>query len=475
MSIISDIGNKAVKVVRLTGEFSKVANKQDLPKEMDKNNNNEVDVVEFVSYFFKPNAAPVKYQDDKGKIYLITVNPDGTIISRQEDEAPKISNGDTEEKKTQEGDSSNTAQARGTRSVSSSEDIMANQCLGEILKSLAAARRKLREKTKEIIEKNVKEIKEEEKIAARKRAQAKLEQVQRRIAKLEGKIAALHNVSPRQRAIVLAKLEALKAAVSKLEQMSYDLAEGKITMDQYEDQVKVVEEKAIAVEKQLDYEKNGLLISVFGGDYKKYLKDPSHALDDGKITIDDFKPEYQGLMWTAGEISNDDEITLEELEGLRDKGQASSCEELARKLGYKGSMDDPAADVYKAAYKDLRTAAQKGELNVDKWNSIMKKYGFDKYYTMKSEAFAALFLGVKDRWLHDERVSGTLNFDRAVHRTYMTMTAMGGPDEVAAAFQIYCKSEDFFFVDFEKQGEIIAGALGINRELSAAQSRKYKE
>lgn len=412
--------------------------------------------------FIQGQNAPVvfQYTDEAGvaHTYQVTVNAEGqaTIEEVVEEE-------EAEESQTTE-DLAPTSTSAPASAENGSDETRA--IIEQVLASLRAAKANIRKQIEEIERQNQEEQAELEKIEARRAAQRKLEQAEAAMTQLEARLNALINVSPQQRALVLAKLQALSEAVKTLETLSAGLAEGTVTPEQIEEQSQIIDGLTTEIENKLDEEEVKILTQIFGEDLSTYVRDPKKALDDGVINADELTNIGKAVLRRYLSA----QVTFGELQTLAEKGLPNSQLKFALLLGL-----EEISDASEKAYDELLTAARAGELDYDRWNEIMEENGF-KAFTVNSDSFAALFLGEHDSIFTDETVSGTINLDRAMQRIHMTMVAMGGPDRLADTFMTYAGNKNFFFIDFQRQGRVFLealGALGLDQTVSVKERMEW--
>ncbi|MDD5593566.1 MAG: hypothetical protein PHG97_02335 [Candidatus Margulisbacteria bacterium] len=141
---------------------------------------------------------------------------------------------------------------------------------------------------------------------------------------------------------------------------------------------------------------------------------------------------------------------------------ADQVDRLGSLLGIKTNKASTKRTV-ETIFNELSTAAQKNELNREKWNQIMNNFGRTDLVIKRDENFSAIVCGNKDA-----DVCG--NFDRAVTRMYNTMVAFSGGrrgESVSSNFHSYINNtRGFIYVNSADQIE--AGSVAFDGNLDAA-------
>jgi len=417
-----------------------------LPQAMDADSDGQITEYEFSHY-----AAPVTVSSG-GKVYQISVNPNGT--TQVQEVVPD------EPEAAEETPAEELAPTPGT--VEDPADRESREILNTLIASLQAARANLRRKIQESIEKSEDEARTEEERAVERRAAEKLQEADDRLAAMEARIAAMPGLSPQQRAAILDQLKVLRTEVQNLETLTAGLEDGTYTTEEVRAQIGVVEEQVTAVEDQLDRVENELLTGVFGENVARYVIDPQHALDDGAITEDELTDDGKAVLARYLADIAAGGIEFGELQALRDGGEGFATDRARREFAQMQGLEASTDNNSERAFNLLMEAAQAGKLDCDRWNEIMDECGFGKTYHMTDEAFEACFFGEKG----GDEVSGTLNLVRGLHRTYthmLTLCDASNPNyatsQISQTFRAYIKKEDFVFIDFQRQGEAMRVVL----------------
>jgi vacuolar-type H+-ATPase subunit E/Vma4 len=400
---------------------------------------------QITEYEFSHYAAPVTVSSG-GKVYQISVNPNGT--TQVQEVVPD------EPEAAEETPAEELAPTPGT--VEDPADRESREILNTLIASLQAARANLRRKIQESIEKSEDEARTEEERAVERRAAEKLQEADDRLAAMEARIAAMPGLSPQQRAAILDQLKVLRTEVQNLETLTAGLEDGTYTTEEVRAQIGVVEEQVTVIDDQLDRVENELLTGVFGENVSRYVIDPQHALDDGVITADELTDDGKAVLARYLADIAAGGIEFGELQTLRDGGVSFATDRARREFAQMQGLEASTDNNSERAFNLLMEAAQAGKLDCDRWNEIMDECGFGKTYHMTDEAFEACFFGEKG----GDEVSGTMVLMRGLHRTYthmLTLCDASNPNyatsQISQTFRAYIKKEDFVFIDFQRQGE----------------------
>lgn len=389
-----------------------------------------VSLEEFAAYV-TASTAPLTITGSNGELF--TVNPDGTYVTQAPDlqispEETEATDGSTE---------------IAPNLSESDRAVAADLALAQLLTFVRNARKKIQAAVDRAIQNGD--------TPTADRLHADIE----RLNKLEARLQALQGLSVHHRAAMYqffqspkflelergiadlaAQIEALPANPSEV-----DLVAAEATLAKIEVTMGVVETQVALLEQYLDGE--SILSGIFGHNFADGFVNWQEAIEDGIITEDELTA--QGKTWfeQLGSITADG-ITMEELQTLR-SGDAFTVarREFCELIGVDEDNENA-----QEAFAELCQAAARGELDVDRYNEIAEKYDLPQ---MNRHSFSALFCGVYDSLITDEKVEGTLALARAFHRQHVTISSQSGgnPENVKALYRIYAGSDDFYFVDTE--------------------------
>jgi hypothetical protein len=423
-----------------------------LPQEMDSSADSPgtITEAEFTGYFVA-GAPPVTVQTQDGKTYQISVNSDGTLVQEVvQEENPTAPAEEETQGEQPAGEDLDLAPAQSELEAT---DTATREALELYLRTIRA----IRENVKARIAEADQRLEETERQAEKRRLAKIQERTDAAIARLEARLLHTANLSDADRAIIEAQIQDLQALQASIDALSSGLADGTVAQDEVAAKLGEIEVQLTGLENKLQDEENRFLAAVFGAKYSEYVLDRATALDDGVITMDELTETGREVVAAyLGDMDNDREISFGELQALRDGGDnyfapRQARQEFAQFLGLGVPTDES-----NLAFDQMLTAAREGTLDADRWNEILDENGFaakksDDTYHITDEAFEASYFAEKG----GDEVSGAIDLYRGLHRTYQNILMRWGTRDIGGAFQLYIKEKDFFFVDFERQGQVL--------------------
>jgi len=419
-----------------------------LPQEMDSSADSPgtITEAEFTGYFVA-GAPPVTVQTQDGKTYQISVNSDGTLVQevvQEENPTAPAEEGTQGEQPVGDGRDLAPAQLEAT-------DTATREALELYLRTIRA----IRENVKARIAEADQRLEETERQAEKRRLAKIQERTDAAIARLEARLLHTANLSDADRAAIEAQIQDLQALQASVDALSSGLADGTVTQDEVAAKLGEIEVQLTGLENKLQDEETQLLTAAYGEHYDEYVRDPATALDDGVITKDELTETGQRVTLTYMGDLDEGGISFGELQILRDGGNSFAVRQARQQFAEQLGLQAP-TDESNKAFDELLVAAREGTLDADKQNEILDENGFpaedsDDTYHITDDAFEASFFAERG----GDEVSGAVDFYRGINRTYQNLLIRGGTGNIAEAYKIYIKEEDFYFVDFERQGQVL--------------------